>query len=66
MTPCVAAWRKSTRSEAFLNCVELAWTPTGLGIRDSKNPGQKVDISESSAVRFLAFLSAGLGERPRM
>ncbi|MCP2304586.1 DUF397 domain-containing protein [Actinokineospora globicatena] len=58
MTPFRTVWRKSTRSEAFLNCVEVGRTPRGLGIRDSKNPGQIVDISAPSAVRFLTFLTS--------
>lgn len=35
-----AAWRKSTRSNAGGNCVEVADNLTGVvAVRDSKNPG---------------------------
>ncbi|TDB78716.1 DUF397 domain-containing protein [Actinomadura sp. KC216] len=34
MTP----WRKSTRSEAHGNCVELAALPHAIAIRDSRTP----------------------------
>ncbi|GIL29543.1 DUF397 domain-containing protein [Actinocatenispora comari] len=32
-----AAWRKSTRSGGGNNCVEVAFVPSGVGVRDSKN-----------------------------
>ncbi|RLK61851.1 DUF397 domain-containing protein [Actinokineospora cianjurensis] len=65
MTSFTTVWRKSRRSDAFANCVELGRTSRGLGIRDSKNPGQTVDISAPTAVRFLAFISSGSVQRAR-
>jgi hypothetical protein len=35
-----AQWIKSRASNASGNCVEVATTPTAVGIRDSKNPAQ--------------------------
>lgn len=32
-----ATWRKSTRSGGGENCVEVAPTASGVGVRDSKN-----------------------------
>lgn len=32
-------WRKSTRSATDTNCVEVAFTPPLMAVRDSKNPG---------------------------
>ncbi|MGH3405042.1 MAG: DUF397 domain-containing protein [Streptosporangiaceae bacterium] len=34
-------WRKSSRSNAGNNCVEIARTNAGIAIRDSKNPHQR-------------------------
>lgn len=33
-----ATWRTSSRSATQGECVEIAHTPTAIGIRDSKNP----------------------------
>ncbi|GGP70609.1 DUF397 domain-containing protein [Saccharothrix coeruleofusca] len=32
------SWRKSSYSSSQANCVEIAHTPTGIAVRDSKNP----------------------------
>ncbi|MEV0270027.1 DUF397 domain-containing protein [Hamadaea sp. NPDC050747] len=35
-----AVWRKSARSSpSGDNCVEVAFVPAGVAVRDSKNPG---------------------------
>jgi Domain of unknown function (DUF397) len=39
-----AVWRKSTRSNAQANCVEVAETPDAVSVRDSKDPGGPVLI----------------------
>lgn len=33
-----AVWRKSSRSGAMGNCVELAWLDRQVGIRNSRDP----------------------------
>jgi len=33
-----AVWRKSSRSGAYGNCVELAWLDRQVGIRNSRDP----------------------------
>lgn len=33
-----AVWRKSSRSGAMGNCVELAWLDQQVGIRNSRDP----------------------------
>jgi hypothetical protein len=37
LDPTRARWRKSTRSGGQGNCVEVADTPTAIGMRDSKD-----------------------------
>lgn len=44
-----AVWRKSSRSNAQANCVEVAVAPAAVAVRDSKNTGGPV----------LAFPTAG-------
>lgn len=38
-------WIKSTRSQGCGHCVELAALPTGVGVRDSHNPGPVLTIT---------------------
>jgi hypothetical protein len=33
-----ARWRKSTHSGPETSCLEVAFMPGGVGVRDSKNP----------------------------
>ncbi|MCW2643388.1 MAG: hypothetical protein JWP76_5694 [Dactylosporangium sp.] len=37
LDPASATWRKSSRSGGQGNCVEVAGTPTAVGVRDSKD-----------------------------
>jgi Domain of unknown function (DUF397) len=37
MAPTRATWRKSSHSGTQSDCVELAWKPNTIAIRDSKN-----------------------------
>lgn len=49
------AWRKSTYSgEAGSNCVEVAFVPTGVVVRDTKNaPGPMLTFGQGAWRRFL-------------
>ncbi|GAA3387138.1 DUF397 domain-containing protein [Cryptosporangium minutisporangium] len=58
-----AGWRKS-RHSSTINCVEVAETPTLIGVRDSKDRGGPV--LRYPAGRWAAFLSGvKLGEFDR-
>jgi hypothetical protein len=48
-------WRKSTRSGAADNCVEVAFAPDGaIGVRDSKNPhGGKLTFTTAEWNAFI-------------
>ena len=35
---CAPTWFKSTYSGGQTDCVEAAWLPGGVGVRDSKDP----------------------------
>lgn len=49
-----ANWRKSSHSGDGNNCVELARVPTGVGVRDSKNPDDGVLVFPPGVWRALA------------
>ena len=48
-------WRKASRSNAGNDCVEIARTPTGYLIRDSKNPaGPRLRLESATWTAFIA------------
>jgi hypothetical protein len=62
--PSVIAWRKSGRSSGQGDqCVEVAALPSGIGIRDSKNPtGSKITLSRREFGRLVDAIRAGRHE----
>ncbi|WP_093416385.1 DUF397 domain-containing protein [Saccharopolyspora flava] len=59
-----ATWRKSSRSANAGQCVEVAITPTTVGIRDSKNPGgDHLTTAPTQWASFLTTLKAGRYDR---
>ncbi|MFF1731413.1 DUF397 domain-containing protein [Streptomyces sp. NPDC058247] len=51
------AWLKSTYSDPGQNCVEAAKTPTGIGLRDSKNPtGPALLLTPVAWTRFITHV----------
>ncbi|MCP2168829.1 protein of unknown function (DUF397) [Goodfellowiella coeruleoviolacea] len=61
MTCRSSRWRKSSYSEKE-NCVEVAFGPAAVAVRDSKN----VDgpVLGFSAANWRAFLAAAVAEQP--
>ena len=59
-----ALWRKSSRSGAVSNCVEVAITTEVVGVRDSKNPDKKILIFLSSQWRCLIRTVTLIGFKP--
>lgn len=50
-------WRKSSYSGAGPNCVEVAFTPEVVAVRDSKDPhGPTLTFPPSTFTRFLSNL----------
>jgi hypothetical protein len=59
-------WRKSSRSAAAGNCVEVARTPDAVAVRDSKNPtGALLRFDLASWREFVRSVSDGMFDDPR-
>jgi hypothetical protein len=59
-----AVWRKSARSNAGGNCVEVAETPDAIGVRDSKDPHGPVLAFDPHTWRgFVAGVKEGRYDR---
>ncbi|MEV6767974.1 DUF397 domain-containing protein [Nocardia sp. NPDC051030] len=53
-------WFKSARSTGAKECVEIAFLPGGVGVRDSKNPtGPALVFAPAEWDRFTAALMNG-------
>lgn len=59
-------WRKSSHSGGQGNCVEVAGTPTAVGVRDSKDPSGPVLVFTRPAWQaFVDAVKAGDLDRPQ-
>jgi hypothetical protein len=53
-------WRKSSRSGGTDNCVEVAWVPGHVGVRDSKDPtGPILDVKATAWRAFVTGVQYG-------
>jgi hypothetical protein len=60
-------WRKSTRSGAAGNCVEVAQRPDSTAVRDSKDPtGPVLSFANDAWGDFLAGVRRGVFDAPRV
>ncbi|MFI6521297.1 DUF397 domain-containing protein [Spirillospora sp. NPDC050679] len=55
-----AGWRKSSYSDAHGNeCVEIAGLASGIGVRDSKDPGRgHITLSRAGLAAVLSAIKA--------
>ena len=55
-----AVWRRSSRSGATSNCVEMAVAGSAVGVRDSKDPDGPVLVLPATAwTHFVTAISSG-------
>ena len=55
-----ATWRRSSRSTATANCVEVAVAGSAVGVRDSKDPDGAVLVLPAAAwTHFVAEIRSG-------
>jgi hypothetical protein len=58
-------WAKSSHSNSFSNCVEVASLPDGVAVRDSKDPdGPVLTFTRSEWESFLQAVKSGALEAP--
>lgn len=56
----ISRWRTSSYSGTQENCVEVAFDPSAVAVRDSKDPaGPCLSFSRTDFRRFLDVVSAG-------
>jgi hypothetical protein len=59
------SWRKSTRSASNGSCVEVAYGPDVVGVRDSKNPVGGVLAFDTATWRaFVSDVRSGVFDQP--
>jgi len=56
MSEAALDWRKSSYSGSTSNCVEVALAPSGVAVRDSKNPSAGYFIAGTP--KWAAFIDA--------
>ncbi|MGA8115713.1 MAG: DUF397 domain-containing protein [Actinocatenispora sp.] len=60
MTTTITNWRKSSRSGAQANCVEVGTTDTLVGVRDSKDQaGPALAVAPTAWSAFVAEIRTG-------
>lgn len=58
-----AVWRRSTRCDSG-TCVEVAWMPTGMAMRDAKDPdGGSLEFGAHAWREFLTGVRTGEFDR---